>query len=98
MGASFSFALVLNLKIDGLISLYRRVTRAVTPEAVACRLSDWSEWTDCFPCQNKKVSHLGAPQMGVAHLIFALGINGTINVGLLGETRSEYRCLETLGT
>ncbi|XP_048205878.1 complement component C8 alpha chain [Perognathus longimembris pacificus] len=32
----------------------RRVSRAVTPAAVACQLSDWSEWTDCFPCQDKK--------------------------------------------
>lgn len=32
----------------------QRVTRAVTPGAVACQLSDWSEWTDCFPCQNEK--------------------------------------------
>lgn len=32
----------------------QRVTRAVTPEAVDCQLSNWSEWTDCFPCQDKK--------------------------------------------
>ncbi|XP_028642554.1 complement component C8 alpha chain isoform X2 [Grammomys surdaster] len=34
-----------------------RATRAVTPEAVACQLSNWSEWTDCFPCQDKKYRH-----------------------------------------
>ncbi|XP_051027396.1 complement component C8 alpha chain [Acomys russatus] len=32
----------------------QRVTRAATPAAVACKLSNWSEWTDCFPCQDKK--------------------------------------------
>ncbi|XP_021056596.1 complement component C8 alpha chain [Mus pahari] len=32
----------------------QRVTRAVTPKAESCRLSDWYKWTDCFPCQDKK--------------------------------------------
>ncbi|XP_036877869.1 complement component C8 alpha chain isoform X1 [Manis javanica] len=35
----------------------RRVSRAAqsfTPRAVTCRLNNWSEWTDCFPCQDKK--------------------------------------------
>lgn len=32
----------------------QRVTRAVTPQAVSCQLSDWYKWTDCFPCQDKK--------------------------------------------
>uniref|UniRef100_A0A8D2ARQ4 Complement C8 alpha chain n=1 Tax=Sciurus vulgaris TaxID=55149 RepID=A0A8D2ARQ4_SCIVU len=32
----------------------QRVSRAVTPTAVACQLSNWSEWTECFPCQDKK--------------------------------------------
>nr|XP_014592983.2 complement component C8 alpha chain [Equus caballus] len=35
----------------------RRVSRAAhssTATAVACQLSNWSEWTDCFPCQQKK--------------------------------------------
>ncbi|KAL0604307.1 Complement component C8 alpha chain [Plecturocebus cupreus] len=31
-----------------------RVRRAATPSAVTCQLSSWSEWTDCFPCQDKK--------------------------------------------
>ncbi|KAF4021749.1 hypothetical protein G4228_013437 [Cervus hanglu yarkandensis] len=34
-----------------------RVSRAVesfTPTAVSCRLDSWAEWTDCFPCQDKK--------------------------------------------
>ncbi|XP_034359775.1 complement component C8 alpha chain [Arvicanthis niloticus] len=35
----------------------QRATRAVTPEAVACQLSNWSEWTECFPCQDKKYRH-----------------------------------------
>ncbi|XP_021505784.1 complement component C8 alpha chain isoform X1 [Meriones unguiculatus] len=35
----------------------QRDIRAVTPEAVDCQLSNWSEWTDCFPCQNKKYRH-----------------------------------------
>ncbi|KAG8518901.1 Complement component C8 alpha chain [Galemys pyrenaicus] len=37
--------------------LFRRVSRAAqgsTPTAVSCQLSNWSEWTDCFPCQDKK--------------------------------------------
>ncbi|XP_006839882.1 PREDICTED: complement component C8 alpha chain [Chrysochloris asiatica] len=35
----------------------RRVIRAdqsSTPTAVSCQLSNWSEWTDCFPCQDQK--------------------------------------------
>ncbi|XP_008051240.1 complement component C8 alpha chain [Carlito syrichta] len=32
----------------------QRVRRAATPIAVTCQLSNWSEWTDCFPCQDKK--------------------------------------------
>ncbi|XP_003639070.1 complement component C8 alpha chain isoform X1 [Canis lupus familiaris] len=35
----------------------RRVSRAVQSApitAVPCQLSNWSEWTDCFPCQDKK--------------------------------------------
>ncbi|XP_045714704.1 complement component C8 alpha chain isoform X1 [Phyllostomus hastatus] len=35
----------------------RRVSRAAetsTPTAVNCQLSSWSQWTDCFPCQDKK--------------------------------------------
>ncbi|XP_003495798.1 complement component C8 alpha chain [Cricetulus griseus] len=32
----------------------KRVSRAATPQAVACQLSNWSEWTDCLPCQDKK--------------------------------------------
>ncbi|XP_057641208.1 complement component C8 alpha chain [Chionomys nivalis] len=35
----------------------KRVSRAVTPEPVACQLSSWSEWTDCFPCQDTKYRH-----------------------------------------
>nr|XP_001114403.2 complement component C8 alpha chain [Macaca mulatta]XP_005543304.1 PREDICTED: complement component C8 alpha chain [Macaca fascicularis] len=32
----------------------QRVRRAATPAAVTCQLSNWSEWTDCFPCQDKR--------------------------------------------
>ncbi|XP_049731925.1 complement component C8 alpha chain [Elephas maximus indicus] len=32
----------------------RRADQHSTPTAVACQLSSWSEWTDCFPCQNQK--------------------------------------------
>ncbi|XP_069336159.1 complement component C8 alpha chain isoform X1 [Eulemur rufifrons] len=32
----------------------QRVSRSATPTAVTCQLSNWSEWTDCFPCQDKK--------------------------------------------
>ncbi|XP_038190117.1 complement component C8 alpha chain [Arvicola amphibius] len=35
----------------------KRVSRAVTPEPVACQLGSWSEWTDCFPCQDTKYRH-----------------------------------------
>ncbi|XP_007945606.1 complement component C8 alpha chain [Orycteropus afer afer] len=37
--------------------LFRRVSRAdqvPTPTAVSCQLSSWSEWTECFPCQDHK--------------------------------------------
>ncbi|NXW58854.1 CO8A protein, partial [Eurystomus gularis] len=34
---------------------FRRSSRDVnSPAPVDCRLSQWSEWTDCFPCQEKK--------------------------------------------
>uniref|UniRef100_H2R3U7 Complement C8 alpha chain n=1 Tax=Pan troglodytes TaxID=9598 RepID=H2R3U7_PANTR len=36
----------------------QRVRRAATPAAVTCQLSNWSEWTDCFPCQDKKYNIL----------------------------------------
>ncbi|XP_045147920.1 complement component C8 alpha chain [Echinops telfairi] len=35
----------------------RRISRAdeaSAPTPVSCQLSNWSEWTDCFPCQNQK--------------------------------------------
>ncbi|NWU92160.1 CO8A protein, partial [Upupa epops] len=33
----------------------RRSSRDInSPAPVDCRLSQWSEWTDCFPCQEKK--------------------------------------------
>ncbi|XP_073936109.1 complement component C8 alpha chain [Castor canadensis] len=35
----------------------QRVSRAATPSAVTCQLSNWSEWTSCFPCQDKKYRH-----------------------------------------
>lgn len=31
-----------------------RATEHAAPTAVTCRLDNWSEWTDCFPCQDKK--------------------------------------------
>ncbi|CAH6790591.1 C8a [Phodopus roborovskii] len=42
----------------------KRVSRAATPEAVACQLSHWSQWTDCFPCQDKKYRHRSLLQPG----------------------------------
>ncbi|KAM8788222.1 complement component C8 alpha chain [Rhynchonycteris naso] len=38
----------------------RRGSRAVessAPTEVSCLLSDWSAWTDCFACQDKKYRH-----------------------------------------
>uniref|UniRef100_G1TD60 Complement C8 alpha chain n=1 Tax=Oryctolagus cuniculus TaxID=9986 RepID=G1TD60_RABIT len=35
----------------------QRVNRAATPRAFDCQLSSWSEWTDCFPCQDTKYRH-----------------------------------------
>ncbi|NXL89854.1 CO8A protein, partial [Alectura lathami] len=36
----------------------RRSSRDVnSPAPVDCQLSQWSEWTDCFPCQGKKHRH-----------------------------------------
>ncbi|XP_037356498.1 complement component C8 alpha chain [Talpa occidentalis] len=32
----------------------RREDQGYTPTPVSCQLSNWSEWTDCFPCQDKK--------------------------------------------
>lgn len=38
------------------LPLLRRSSRDVnSPAPVDCQLSQWSEWTDCFPCQEKKV-------------------------------------------
>ncbi|NXT28045.1 CO8A protein, partial [Syrrhaptes paradoxus] len=37
------------------LPLLRRSSRDVNPPApVDCQLSQWSEWTDCFPCQEKR--------------------------------------------
>ncbi|XP_061209348.1 complement component C8 alpha chain isoform X2 [Neopsephotus bourkii] len=37
------------------LSSQRRSSRDVnSPAPVDCQLSQWSEWTDCFPCQEKK--------------------------------------------
>uniref|UniRef100_A0A672TYF5 Complement C8 alpha chain n=1 Tax=Strigops habroptila TaxID=2489341 RepID=A0A672TYF5_STRHB len=37
------------------VLLLRRSSRDVnSPAPVDCQLSQWSEWTDCFPCQEKK--------------------------------------------
>ncbi|XP_010714379.1 complement component C8 alpha chain [Meleagris gallopavo] len=36
----------------------RRSSRDVSsPAPVDCQLSQWSEWTDCFPCQGRKHRH-----------------------------------------
>lgn len=38
------------------LPLFRRSIRDASPPApVNCQLSQWSEWTDCFPCQGRKV-------------------------------------------
>ncbi|NXK95558.1 CO8A protein, partial [Formicarius rufipectus] len=37
------------------LPLFRRSSRDVnSPAPVDCQLSQWSGWTDCFPCQEKK--------------------------------------------
>uniref|UniRef100_A0A8C0HHT6 Complement C8 alpha chain n=1 Tax=Buteo japonicus TaxID=224669 RepID=A0A8C0HHT6_9AVES len=37
------------------LPLLRRSSRDVNfPAPVDCQMSQWSEWTDCFPCQEKK--------------------------------------------
>ncbi|XP_074858910.1 LOW QUALITY PROTEIN: complement component C8 alpha chain [Carettochelys insculpta] len=37
------------------LSSQRRTSRDInTPAPVSCQLSQWSEWTGCFPCQEKK--------------------------------------------
>ncbi|NXX86518.1 CO8A protein, partial [Urocolius indicus] len=37
------------------LPLLRRSSRDVnSPAPLDCQLSQWSEWTDCFPCQEKK--------------------------------------------
>ncbi|XP_004679102.1 PREDICTED: complement component C8 alpha chain [Condylura cristata] len=35
----------------------RESREASSPAPVPCQLSKWSEWTGCFPCQNKKYRH-----------------------------------------
>ncbi|OXB64562.1 hypothetical protein ASZ78_016014, partial [Callipepla squamata] len=38
------------------LPLLRRSSRDVSsPAPVNCQLSQWSEWTECFPCQGRKV-------------------------------------------
>lgn len=38
------------------LPLLRRSSRDISsPPPVDCQLSQWSEWTDCFPCQGRKV-------------------------------------------
>lgn len=60
--AKIKIIIIKNFKFEtGVCLLFRRISRAAesfTPTALTCRLSNWSEWTDCFPCQDKKVRHL----------------------------------------
>ncbi|XP_020645515.3 complement component C8 alpha chain [Pogona vitticeps] len=35
----------------------RSKRQAGTPVPIDCQLSQWSEWTECFPCQGKKYRH-----------------------------------------
>uniref|UniRef100_A0A8C8SV87 Complement C8 alpha chain n=1 Tax=Pelusios castaneus TaxID=367368 RepID=A0A8C8SV87_9SAUR len=41
-------------EVIGLPSQGRASRDVNTPAPVNCKLSQWSEWTDCFPCQEKK--------------------------------------------
>ncbi|XP_061489149.1 complement component C8 alpha chain isoform X2 [Rhineura floridana] len=41
-------------KLTGLPSQRRVRRQAGTPAPIDCRLSQWSGWTKCFPCQEKK--------------------------------------------
>ncbi|KAH0618570.1 hypothetical protein JD844_017914 [Phrynosoma platyrhinos] len=41
-------------KLTGLPSQRRSRRQTETPAPIDCQLSQWSEWTECFPCQGKK--------------------------------------------
>ncbi|NXK85026.1 CO8A protein, partial [Amazona guildingii] len=41
-------------ELEALPSQRRSSRDANSPAPVDCQLSQWSEWTDCFPCQEKK--------------------------------------------
>ncbi|XP_065529322.1 complement component C8 alpha chain isoform X1 [Lathamus discolor] len=41
-------------ELEALLSQRRSGRDVNSPAPVDCQLSQWSEWTDCFPCQEKK--------------------------------------------
>ncbi|XP_040834587.1 complement component C8 alpha chain [Ochotona curzoniae] len=56
--AFFTLSLVTcQLGVTAQEKVNQRVSQSNTPTAVDCQLSNWSEWTDCFPCQNTKYRH-----------------------------------------
>ncbi|KAK2543174.1 complement component C8 alpha chain [Columba livia] len=71
----------------------RRSSRDVnSPAPINCQLSQWSEWTDCFPCEEKKHRH--------RRLVQPAGFAGRRCVGHLWEEqacRAETSCDGTPG-
>ncbi|XP_019356774.1 PREDICTED: complement component C8 alpha chain [Gavialis gangeticus] len=54
---SFQDTVTAHSELTGLSSQRRTRRSANTPAPVDCQLSQWSEWTDCFACQEKKYRH-----------------------------------------
>ncbi|XP_065698615.2 complement component C8 alpha chain isoform X1 [Patagioenas fasciata] len=71
----------------------RRSGRDVnSPAPIDCQLSQWSEWTDCFPCQEKKHRH--------RRLVQPAGFAGRRCAGHLWDEqacRAETSCAGTPG-
>ncbi|XP_065698616.2 complement component C8 alpha chain isoform X2 [Patagioenas fasciata] len=63
-----------------------------SPAPIDCQLSQWSEWTDCFPCQEKKHRH--------RRLVQPAGFAGRRCAGHLWDEqacRAETSCAGTPG-
>ncbi|NXN91025.1 CO8A protein, partial [Rhinopomastus cyanomelas] len=81
----------------------RRSSRDVnSPAPVDCRLSQWSEWTECFPCQEKKHRYrrLEQPagftgQRCVGHLWDEQACRAAMTCTGRPSCGNDFRCQET---